>query len=157
MTEVLYELVIEPDPIELTVTPPAPAVVVVEPVIPELVVAPAGAQGLPGDDGEDGTDGVNGMSAYQVAVANGFVGTEDQWLESLQGDPGPASVSYDFNFAIPSTQWVVAHNLGTYAISEVQTFNQSGVPIEGHVQYPDANTVTVDWYYPTAGSARIVT
>jgi hypothetical protein len=27
-------------------------------------------------------------SAYRVAVANGFVGTEPQWLESLEGTPG---------------------------------------------------------------------
>ena len=26
-----------------------------------------------------------GASAYDIAVANGFVGTETQWLESLQG------------------------------------------------------------------------
>jgi hypothetical protein len=30
-----------------------------------------------------------GLSAYQVAVRNGFVGTEQQWLASLQGQPGP--------------------------------------------------------------------
>jgi len=29
--------------------------------------------------------GPHGMSAYEVAVANGFVGTEQQWLASLQG------------------------------------------------------------------------
>lgn len=36
--------------------------------------------------------GVRGLSAYEVAVANGFVGTETEWLASLQGAPGdPAS------------------------------------------------------------------
>src|SRR5699024_6466104 len=34
-------------------------------------------------------DGQPGPSAYQVAVANGFVGTESEWLDSLQGEPGP--------------------------------------------------------------------
>ncbi|WNL63470.1 tail assembly protein [Citrobacter phage Tr1] len=29
-----------------------------------------------------------GKSAYQIAVDNGFVGTEQQWLASLKGDPG---------------------------------------------------------------------
>jgi hypothetical protein len=28
--------------------------------------------------------GERGFSAYQVAVANGFVGTEEDWLESLR-------------------------------------------------------------------------
>jgi hypothetical protein len=33
--------------------------------------------------------GVPGDSAYEVAVANGFVGTEAQWLASLVGPQGP--------------------------------------------------------------------
>jgi hypothetical protein len=43
-----------------------------------------GADGLPGADGDDG------LSAYQVAVANGFVGDEEAWLASLVGATGPA-------------------------------------------------------------------
>ena len=31
---------------------------------------------------------VSGMSAYDVAMANGFVGTEEAWLASLKGDRG---------------------------------------------------------------------
>ena len=31
---------------------------------------------------------VRGYSAYQVAVMNGFEGTEAEWLESLKGTPG---------------------------------------------------------------------
>lgn len=34
------------------------------------------------------TPGPQGDSAYDVAVANGFVGTESQWLASLVGQPG---------------------------------------------------------------------
>ena len=29
-----------------------------------------------------------GASAYEIAVANGYVGTEEQWLESLKGEKG---------------------------------------------------------------------
>lgn len=32
--------------------------------------------------------GVRGESAYAIAVRNGFVGTEEEWLASLKGDPG---------------------------------------------------------------------
>ena len=32
--------------------------------------------------------GKDGESAYEVAVDNGYVGTEEQWLASLQGPPG---------------------------------------------------------------------
>lgn len=36
----------------------------------------AGAGGIKGEDGK---------SAYQIAVENGFEGTESEWLESLKG------------------------------------------------------------------------
>ena len=36
--------------------------------------------------GIDGIDGVDGASAYEVAKADGFVGTRSQWLESLIGN-----------------------------------------------------------------------
>lgn len=32
--------------------------------------------------------GADGLSAYEVAVENGFVGTEEEWLLSLKGDDG---------------------------------------------------------------------
>jgi hypothetical protein len=35
-----------------------------------------------------GVKGDTGLSAYQIAQANGFVGTETQWLASLDGAPG---------------------------------------------------------------------
>ena len=33
--------------------------------------------------------GENGLSAFEIAVANGFVGTEKEWLNSLKGAQGP--------------------------------------------------------------------
>lgn len=47
----------------------------------------AGTQGPKGDPGEDGADG---ESAYEIAVAAGFVGTVEEWLDSLVGPEGPA-------------------------------------------------------------------
>ena len=52
-------------------------------------VGPAGPQGAQGPQGEPGPQGPEGDSAYQVAVNDGFVGTEAEWLASLEGDPGP--------------------------------------------------------------------
>ena len=34
------------------------------------------------------SSGADGDSAYDIAVDNGFVGTEEQWLASLKGDKG---------------------------------------------------------------------
>lgn len=51
-------------------------------------VGPQGVTGLTGAVGPIGAAGSTGSSAYQVAVATGFVGTEAQWLASLQGVAG---------------------------------------------------------------------
>lgn len=42
-----------------------------------------GAPGPKGDPGDPGADGADGLSAYEVAVANGFVGSEQDWLDSF--------------------------------------------------------------------------
>ena len=70
------------------------------PMGPKGDTGPAGANGLPGPKGERGADGLpgakgdagergrDGKSAYEIAVAHGFVGDETQWLESLKGRNG---------------------------------------------------------------------
>lgn len=61
---------------------------------PEGPQGEIGNPGPQGDNGDPGVDGADGPSAYQIAVANGFVGTQSAWLESLKGekgDPGSAS------------------------------------------------------------------
>lgn len=40
--------------------------------------------------------GKEGKSAYEVAVKNGFSGTEVEWLASLKGEKGDAFVYADF-------------------------------------------------------------
>lgn len=41
-----------------------------------------------GELGGGGGSGTAGKSAYEIAVDNGFVGTETEWLESLKGEQG---------------------------------------------------------------------
>lgn len=46
--------------------------------------------------GPSGLDGVDGLSAYEIALIHGFVGTEEEWLASLvgeQGEIGPNGLS----------------------------------------------------------------
>lgn len=49
---------------------------------------PQGNTGPSGADGSDGSDGADGLSAYQVAVNEGFTGNEAAWLVSLEGADG---------------------------------------------------------------------
>lgn len=68
-----------------------------------MMVIPVGAQGPAGEDGEDGAPGAtgangsdgapgaagaDGLSAYEVAVEEGFIGDETAWLASLVGPAG---------------------------------------------------------------------
>ena len=52
-----------------------------------------GLQGVAGANGKDGINGTNGLSAYQIAVSNGFIGTEQQWIVSLKGATGETGAS----------------------------------------------------------------
>ena len=49
---------------------------------------PQGIQGEQGPKGDKGDKGTDGKSAYQIAVDNGYVGTESTWVTSLKGDKG---------------------------------------------------------------------
>ena len=44
--------------------------------------------GIGGGSTGGGKNGTDGKSAYEIAVENGFEGTEEEWLESLQGEDG---------------------------------------------------------------------
>ena len=79
------------------------------PVGPQGEVGPQGPMGPVGPQGEKGEafkyedfteeqlkdlvknieSGADGKSAYEVAVDNGFVGTEQEFIESLKGEQGP--------------------------------------------------------------------
>lgn len=59
-----------------------------------------------------------------------------------------------FNFAIPLTTWTISHGQDTKALN-VELFNDSGDPMVAEINYPDNNTITAEYYYPTSGSARV--
>ncbi len=56
---------------------------------PDQLAALKGADGKDGQNGKDGVDGQNGAdgkSAFDIAKENGFLGTKEEWLESLKGE-----------------------------------------------------------------------
>lgn len=55
-----------------------------------------GAGALKGEKGETGD---TGYSAYEIALTNGFEGTEEEWLESLKGEAGNVDVAYRWQYA----------------------------------------------------------
>lgn len=68
-------------------------VILKEPIKLELGLGLKGSQGVKGDKGDagpqgpqgiQGPQGVQGLSAYQVAVNNGYTGSESEWVASLE-------------------------------------------------------------------------
>lgn len=55
-------------------------------------------------------NGTNGVSAYQVAVNNGFIGTESDWLLSLKGTDGVSAyqVAVNNGFVGTESQWLAS-------------------------------------------------
>lgn len=131
--ELIEAQVIEQDSGFVLIDESRPAVAVELPEMDEVVViTSAGTEGPPGDPGGKGDKGD-------------------------KGDRGPAGFGITesiYGFAVPSTEWVIFHELNTYGVL-VETVDHTGQPLEGSVRYIDLNTLAVDWYYPTAGTARI--
>lgn len=57
-----------------------------------------------GGEGPAGPQGEPGLSAYQLAVAGGFVGSEAEWLVSLRGDAGPSAYEVAVNAGFVGTE-----------------------------------------------------
>lgn len=53
--------------------------------------------------------GIKGDSAYQTALNIGYIGTEEQWINSLHGI---GNNQYQHYQELPATTWIINHNLG---------------------------------------------
>lgn len=80
---------------------------------------------------QTGTTGRDGFSAYEIAVLNGFVGTQQEWLESLKGEEGQkgddgnaATVGIGTTTTLPAGSSATVTNTGS---SSNATFN-FGIP-----------------------------
>jgi len=93
--------------------------------------------------------GPPGLSAYGVAVANGFVGTEQDWLASLGGGGGGNYLQ--FNQSTPSSTWTINHNFG--ARTNVAVFSSGGIEVWAEVVHTSINQAVVLFDAPFAGFA----
>lgn len=100
-----------------------------------------GAAGADGANGADGTDGMDGESAYDLAVASGFVGDLNAWLLSLigpQGDPGADGA--DGADGAPGTDG--ADGRGIVSIIRTSGTGAAGTTDTYTITYSDATTST---------------
>ncbi len=92
-----------------------------------------GAKGEQGIPGTNGTDGVDGKSAYELAVAEGFVGSIDDWLQSLEGtdgdkgDKGETGNTPKLRVNETTNMWEISYDSGlTYTSLEVKATGDKG-------------------------------
>lgn len=87
-----------------------------------------------------------GESAYEIAVRNGFIGTELEWEDSLRGQDGLDGFYYTHTQAVPSAIWVVNHNLTKRPNTEILSIG--GVKISGEVIHTSTNQLYI--YFDSA-------
>lgn len=97
-----------------------------------------GSDGSPGTPGTDGIDGADGASAYQVAVTEGFVGTESEWLLSLKGADGNPGES---NGLHPIAEWQNAHS-ASFHPDMVDSASTIGVTFFSRIRIPAGKSIT---------------
>ena len=109
---------------------------------------------LRGKEGKEGKPGERGESAYEIAVRNGFKGTESQWLESLKSELKPARIADVTLYASlwkgdasPFSQTVTIRDVTPYSqvdltpsVEQLATFYEKDLAF---VTENDSGTVTV--------------
>lgn len=93
-----------------------------------------------------GPQGPEGDSAYEVAVENGFVGTEAEWIVLLT-----RPMSYIHVQGAPSAVWVIEHNLGYYPA--VTIIDSADSVVIGAIEYDSINQVTAVFSGAFSGQA----
>jgi OmcA/MtrC family decaheme c-type cytochrome len=93
--------------------------------------------GCSGDDGDDGIT-IEGKSAYELAVDNGYVGTEAEWLASLKGTDGTPGSDATATPATALESCALCHKVGgfddpvvTHETSNAVTFTPGTVTVDG--------------------------
>lgn len=126
--------VTEQPPIEVQITEPTGPPTIVEVPVPEVV--------------EVEVSGPAGLTAYELAVEQGFSGTLQDWFDSLkgeQGDQGPIGTDlyYLHVQSAPSASEIITHGLSKFPSVSIK--DSSGQAVEGDYTYIDLDTVQVDF------------
>lgn len=99
--------------------------------------------------GEKGDTGADGKSAYEVAVANGYSGTQAQWLASLKGADGAPGKDGSAGKDGQTWQPYIADDKHWH----IRLINSVDMPaIVGVITQGDANDLTIDDNYRIDGT-----
>lgn len=96
-----------------------------------------GEQGVAGKDGANGTNGINGTngkdgeSAYEIAVDEGFTGTQSEWIKSITGVKGDTGATGSNGWT--PTLKLVTYNSGVYIQVSGWTGGSGTAPSTGYL------------------------
>lgn len=106
-------------------------------------------RGLPGPEGDPGDEG---LSAYEIWLEKGNVGTEQDFFDSLKGPQGvKGDDGGNFEQAFIGSTVVITHNLGY--IPALTMIDTAGDEIEGAIIERDSNHFTVQFSAVVSGVA----
>lgn len=126
------------------------------------VPGPQGLKGEKGSAGIPGKDGAAGQSAYEIAVQNGFSGTEREWLSSLRGQQGVPGKDgktpvkgVDYNTPQDKQEMLdtVAVFTATFLLDGWQKDDDVWVQIANCTGMRTAYNTTAAWWYQTGKTA----
>ena len=104
---------------------------------------------IKGEKGDKGDTGADGKSAYEVAVANGYTGTQAQWLASLKGADGAPGKDGSNGKDGQTWQPYIADDKHWH----IRLINSVDMPaIVGVITQGDANDLTMDDSYRIDGT-----
>ena len=83
-----------------------------------ILVGPEGPQGI------QGIQGPEGKSAYEVAVENGFIGTEEEWLASLKAAIDDSKTATDTTWSSIKIDANIRKNLEGNLVDYIGTFEE---------------------------------
>lgn len=84
--------------------------------------------------------GPPGPSNYDLAVRNGYQGTELEWITQATG----GVASHRFNQPSPDSFWTVTHNMG-YRPGGILVLDTAGSVWYGVIEHLSENTLTIDF------------
>ena len=118
--------------------------------------------------------GPQGFSAYETAVAQGFIGNKEDWLKSLLpikgvdyftpveqsemvdeiiNEIGPPDSAFSYSQGTPSDIWIITHNLHKYP--SVTIVDSAGSVVTGDIKYLTEDELMITFAGRFSGNAYL--
>jgi hypothetical protein len=89
-------------------------------------------------DPDDISNPITGLSAYDVAIQNGFSGTEQEWLESLKSK---SFYKGEWDYSVNYNKYDIVRFHGKLFESSISSINISPLTIQNYNVLPSENTI----------------